>query len=375
MDPLAHTFTGAALAVAGLRRATPLATAALIIGANAPDVDAVMMFAGDSAALAHRRGWTHGVLALAVLPLLVTGMLLAWDRWVRRRLRPDGEQARAGPLLALAALGVATHPLLDWLNNYGLRWLMPFDSRWFYGDALFIIDPWVWLALGGVVFLGCSQRSVSLAAWGAFWALASYLVLTNPQVPVPARVVWIAWLGTLLGVRAAASGRLRRRGVIERPARIALVATGLYMGASLAANLPARAEVRAELAARGIGPVTDVMVGPAPANPFAGHVVAVTEEAYYLGTWRWLARPRFTLATGSIQRIGGDPVYEAAAQELQARRFLSWSRFPYVEIESDDDGHLVRFRDARYAGRAVAIGAPTVRLDRELVPLRGAPER
>jgi inner membrane protein len=375
VDPLAHTFTGAALAATGLRRATPLATAALIIGANAPDVDAVMMFAGNSAALAHRRGWTHGVLAMAVLPLLVTGLLLAWDRWVRRRRRPGVEPARAGPLLALGALGVATHPLLDWLNNYGMRWLMPFDSRWFYGDALFIIDPWVWLALGGVVFLGWSQRAASLAGWMVFWALASYLVLTNPQVPVPARVIWIAWLGALLAVRAAGSGGLRRRGVIEWPARIALIATGLYMGASLAANLPARAEVRAELAARGIGPVTDVMVGPAPANPLAGNVVAVTEEAYYLGAWRWLARPRFTLAAGSIRRMVDDPVYEAAARELQARRFLSWSRFPYAEIESDADGYLVRFRDARYAGRAVMINAPTVRLDRQLVPVRGAAKR
>ena len=24
---------------------------------------------------------------------------------------------------------------------------MPFDHRWFYGDAMFIIDPWLWLAL------------------------------------------------------------------------------------------------------------------------------------------------------------------------------------------------------------------------------------
>jgi inner membrane protein len=45
LDPITHTFTGAALAAAGVRRATPLATAALILGANAPDVDAVTYFA------------------------------------------------------------------------------------------------------------------------------------------------------------------------------------------------------------------------------------------------------------------------------------------------------------------------------------------
>jgi len=69
MDPIAHTFTGAALAAAGLRRATPLATTALIVGANAPDIDVLTSFAGSYAALALRRGWTHGVLALVVLVL------------------------------------------------------------------------------------------------------------------------------------------------------------------------------------------------------------------------------------------------------------------------------------------------------------------
>ncbi len=30
---------------------------------------------------------------------------------------------------------------MDWLNSYGVRLLMPFSNRWFYGDALYIVDP------------------------------------------------------------------------------------------------------------------------------------------------------------------------------------------------------------------------------------------
>ena len=45
MDPIAHTFTGMALAAAGLRRATPLAATALFMGVNAPDVDVFVGFA------------------------------------------------------------------------------------------------------------------------------------------------------------------------------------------------------------------------------------------------------------------------------------------------------------------------------------------
>jgi hypothetical protein len=33
-------------------------------------------------------------------------------------------------------------------NTYGVRLLMPYSDRWFYGTALSIIDPWVWLAEG-----------------------------------------------------------------------------------------------------------------------------------------------------------------------------------------------------------------------------------
>ena len=72
--------------------------------------------------------------------------------------RPLASDGARFPGAALAALGVVTHPVLDWLNNYGMRWLMPFDGRWFYGDALFIIDPWVWLVLGGSLFLMHARR-------------------------------------------------------------------------------------------------------------------------------------------------------------------------------------------------------------------------
>ena len=34
---------------------------------------------------------------------------------------------------------------MDWTNNYGMRFLLPWDSRWFYGDLVFIIDPYLWI--------------------------------------------------------------------------------------------------------------------------------------------------------------------------------------------------------------------------------------
>src|SRR5262245_26223849 len=139
MDNLCHTLVGAALAETGLRRRTRLAGIALVIGANLPDVDAP--FAFSAGGLAIRRGITHGIPALVLLPLLLTGALLLVARW--RRLTG----VEAVPLLLISGLGILTHPLLDWMNSYGMRWLMPFSNAWSYRDALFIIDPWLLLLL------------------------------------------------------------------------------------------------------------------------------------------------------------------------------------------------------------------------------------
>src|SRR3546814_14067204 len=97
-----------------------------------------------------RRGLTHGPIALLVLPLLLWAAMLAFDRWqARRGTRPAARlPIHKGWLLALACLGCLSHPAFDWLNTYGVRLLEPFSHRWFYGDTLFIIDPWIWVALG-----------------------------------------------------------------------------------------------------------------------------------------------------------------------------------------------------------------------------------
>jgi inner membrane protein len=370
MDPIAHTFTGAALAAAGLRRATPLATAALLIGANAPDIDGLSYFAGGFEAMAFRRGWTHGVLALALWPFALTGLLLMWDRWSRRRRHLDAAPARAGPLLALSALAVITHPTLDWVNNYGLRWLMPFDGRWFYGDALFVIDPWVWLGLGGLLFLGHSNGPRSLAAWAAFWLLASAAVIGNAAlVPLPARMLWIGGLVTLAALRWTGPGGAMRGAALERAARIALGAFAIYVGAAVAASAAARSQVRTTLETEGIARIETIMVAPAAANPFGGDVVVATADEYYVGRWRWFARPRLTLDEHALPRPRG-ALYEAAARTEDARRFLTWARFPVIDTGADADGPLVvRFSDVRYraAGR---LTGPTVRLARDAASAR-----
>jgi inner membrane protein len=295
MDNVCHTLVGAALAEAGLKRRTTLGTATLMIGANFPDIDIVAVPLGHS--VDFRRGWTHGVLALVVLPFILTALMLAWDRWVAPRSQRVGiEQPRGGALprelLMLSAISILTHPTLDWMNEYGMRWLMPFSGRWFYGDTLFIIDPWLWGALG------------------------------------------------------AGAALARRAGT--RPARVALAASAAYVVAMLGLSAASRRIAHRELVAQGLEPTARLMVSASFANPLQRRLLLDDGGRYHYGTLSLGSTPALKLHQ-IIETNESAPQAIAAASTPEGRRFLVWSRFPFYVVERHPDGTLVRIADARYS--------------------------
>ncbi len=304
MDNLCHTLVGAALAEAGLRRRTRLAVPTLLIGANLPDSDALSYLRDPLFALTFRRGWTHGVLALVVLPPLLAGAMLAWSRLVGGRR--DAPPASARALLLLSAIAVGSHPLLDLLNTYGVRLLMPFSERWFYADTLFIVDPWLWLLLAGGAIL--------------------------------------SWLG-------------RRRGWspsrAERPARVALGLAAVYVTGMGISTLVARKLVREQASAMGLaGTTTREMVAPVPANPLERAVVLEMPGAYRLGGFGWLGGRSLTLEPRPVPRGFDSAPVAAAAASPAGVAFLAWSRFPAAVVRPGNPGTVVRLYDLRYAGPA-----------------------
>ena len=151
----------------GLKRKTGLAMPTLIIAANIPDIDAVTVLLGGQQHLALRRGITHGPAAMVLLPLLLWGAMLWFDRWqTKRGTRPEERlPVRKGWLLALAFIGCLSHPLFDWFNSYGIRLLEPFSSQWFYGDALFIVDPWIISTLSVGIWYSLRRERAGKVAW------------------------------------------------------------------------------------------------------------------------------------------------------------------------------------------------------------------
>jgi inner membrane protein len=353
MDNLTHTLVGAAIAETGPRDRFALATPTLIVAANVPDVDAISYLVADEfAALAWRRGITHGIPALVLWPLVVAALMLGWDRLVRRRRDPSATPARFGPLLGLAALGAVTHPALDWLNNYGMRWWLPFDGGWSYGDSVFIIDPWLWLILGGTLVLARSTTRRGVAAWAIAGALASLLVLGTPFVPMAAKATWVVGVMAVVGLRGWTDPGRDPAGR-RRLARLAVAGAAVYVAAMIGTAAVAERDARAGAVGLGLQPV-DVMTAPRPAALIRRDVVVRTDADYRVGSWGWDRSPRLRLDGDILQvRDGPDPILEEALSDPRALHFLTWSRFPYAHARRHDGGWTVWIGDARYQGRGL----------------------
>ena len=85
MDNITHSLTGWALGQAGLKQKTRKGLAALILAANAPDIDVFFQWAPWEP-LATHRGVTHSLIGgVLVLPLILWGLLLALDSLLVKR--------------------------------------------------------------------------------------------------------------------------------------------------------------------------------------------------------------------------------------------------------------------------------------------------
>ena len=326
MDPLTHTLLGATLASTRLRDTTRLAAAALVIGANLPDVDAILYFTDhDDLALGFRRGWTHGVLALVVLPFLQTALLLAYDR-----VRPHSkDRVHIGWLFGLSAFAILTHPFLDWLNNYGMRWLMPFRGTWFYGDSVFIMDPWLWLILGIGWLAPRRATRTTVGIWAVCTALLAYVVAGRAAVylPVVGAVAVVLLLALLWRPR------------VTWIANAALILSFAYIGARLVVHEVTERRVARELNA------AQLMVAPHPIDITRWDVVARTGDVYRFGRFTW--RHGLTLDPLQLPVAKPSPEWELARSDPSIQGFLTWVRFPWYEV----DGNRVLIHDARYAVR------------------------
>jgi len=356
LDNLTHSLIGLTAAKAGLEKLSPGTTTLCVLAANAPDADIVALVGGRWAYLHHHRGITHsiiGTLAIAVaLPLVfyLADLLIA-----RVRHRPRTIKLRG--LLVASLLASATHPLMDWTNNYGMRFLLPWDARWSYGDLIFIIDPFLWVMLGGSAFLMTSRTKLQGVTWLVIAGATSFLVLFGSVGPgrlvdpTPLRILWVTAL-ILLVV-------LFRLDVAERwGAKTALVAIGIvlvYIGGLFGVHAVAlrHTQLEASRIASEYGERTvKIAAMPTLANPLRWLSVVETDRATYRFGLGLLGADQGGANMVRIEKPSGveaEALAQAAGDE-RSQVFLEFSRFPVVGVRGADclTQTLVQFADLRY---------------------------
>ncbi|MEO6529108.1 MAG: metal-dependent hydrolase, partial [Gemmatimonadaceae bacterium] len=163
MDNITHSLVGATLAELALPAGATRAQRGVffvagIVSANLPDADLLYtrITPPPLGSLLHHRGHTHTIAGLAVGALLLGALCMLPA--VRRHVRPI-----RGRVAGLIAIALVSHLVLDSWNSYGIHPFWPFDSRWIYGDAIFIAEPWLWLLLGIAAALNTSHDRGRLA--------------------------------------------------------------------------------------------------------------------------------------------------------------------------------------------------------------------
>ncbi len=146
MEPFTHALTSLALARAGQRRLPRFGTAMMIVSGLAPDLDYACYFGGASAFMRFHRTALHSIAGSALTACVIAGAFCVLDRKLPPKRTPRAAMpARLGygPALAVCAVGVAGHDLLDLASGIGVQLLWPFHAHWSAWDLATNFDPWI----------------------------------------------------------------------------------------------------------------------------------------------------------------------------------------------------------------------------------------
>jgi inner membrane protein len=199
---------------------------------------------------------------------------------------------------------MSTHPLLDYMNTYGVRPFLPFDGSWFYGDTLFVIDPLFDFALASALATGHLVKN-----YRRHFAIAGLVLVT------------------------------------------------LYIGA--------RTELR-NLSQSFLSDFDKAAVSPAALNPFrwtglidsAVHVSVVAIDPF-----KGLVGEPYR-----IPKSPPDSIIRKAAETRSGNAFFGFARFPVARVRENESGYSVLFLDVRYYNDSSRTGfAAKILLDSSLL--------
>ena len=341
MDPVTHFLTGACIARAGFRRKTAYATAAMVLAAEAPDLDTLWAIHGPVALLAHHRGILHSLIAAPFMALGMVGVFSVWHR-VRRGIKTK-RSLRGTPHWGWLWVGCLvadlSHLLLDYTNSYGLRPFLPWNTHWYALSIVSIFDPYLFAALLLALLLPALLR------------------LTDHEI----------------GDR-----RPRLRGKVAAIAALSFMV--LYWSLRTVEHERALGLLRYN---NGLSvPALRIAAEPHMFTPFTWTGLLATSSGYQVARVRTL-EDEVTLLGPPLYAPTKTPAVVAAKASYLGRVYLNWSKWPFVEDMGEipipgeappPDGqhwHAVRFCDLRYTALDGTLGLEAAGTGSQRIPLSG----
>ena len=301
MDPVTHGLTAYALARAVLSKPAKATILLVVVAGVAPDLDTLTSLAGLSFRLRYSGSVTHSYFGAGIL---VAVLACAFWGWQRRRAGVSYSFLSA---LGLAALGVASHVLLDLTTSYGIALRWPFSEVTTAWNFMLTLDP---LLLGILL--------VALLLPGLFRLVSDEIGAQKNDN------VGRGWsMGALLFLTLFAAGRF----VLHANAETLLRASQFHR------RTPREVAAFAD-----------------SANPFHWLGAAETE----------LSIEEIEVASGSGAGFDPDrsrtyfkpdasPALDAARTAPGAATFLELARFPLASVQATVDGSRITFRDIGYS--------------------------
>lgn len=411
-DNITHGLAAALLAQAGFRqRYGSLATVALVVGSELPDLDAFFKLAGPVANFVHHRGITHSLLGGLALALLGAALL-----WSVRRLQPYWRVA------CLVYLGVLLHIWMDYLTSYGTQIFLPFDAGRYTSDTVFIVDyvytgimiaglllvrmvrqQWqpgyrltggLWMLLGAAFWLAAPYLPESLGTGLAVSQVGLWLVLgaTGGLVALAGVQIWrplwrpptgtrgglwlLGGLGLWLATSYVVAGPLLLMARQTAGLHVLCFAAMVLLGACFSRHwLPARAIVFGRLGvgvlgayialcavmhtlaeqrlAQALGPqmstVQRLSALPLPGGgAFHWRAIAETETTYLAS--RVSLMPLTVTPPQVISKGPDNAIIRAMSGYRLVQIFWDFARFPVIDYRELETETLVRYFDLRFSG-------------------------
>jgi membrane-bound metal-dependent hydrolase YbcI (DUF457 family) len=299
----------------------------LVASGIAPDLDYASYFGGPEWFLRWHRTVFHSVFGAAALACVMAAAFYAAEsRWPpsaasnRRSVKPHSP-LKFAPALAVCAIGVACHSLLDIVSGSGVQLLWPFRLHWIRCPLATDFDPWIMVLLvAGIVLpqlfrlIGEEVASGKKAARGGTSAVVTLLLL----------------IGYLAG-RAYLHGRA-----------VDLLLSSEYHG-------------REPLTAGAF---------PSSANPFEWRGVVATDT-----TIEEIDVPvKGDAAFNSDRSVThykppDSPALTRGENTASAQRFLEYAAFPFATLRRREDGYQFELRDFRFPSGDASAENIVVRVD------------